>query len=106
MVGTKRTPLARHPTMLVTPLAVELFVQQGRLRCSCNGCGSCASCDEWYRLDSDIHTELGLPPHEWPAAARQSPRGCGPPCHDEDTARRMELLNEAVRARRMNGARS
>lgn len=50
MVGTKRTPLARHPTMLVTPLAVELFVQQGRLRCSCNGCGSCASCDEWYRL--------------------------------------------------------
>ena len=103
MPGTRRIPLARRPTTVVTPRATELFAAMGKLRCvCCNGHSSCPACDEWWRLHAELHAELNLKPHEWPAVARQSPKGAGPPIND-DTAARMALL---AGAHGMNGARA
>jgi hypothetical protein len=110
MSGTRRTPLARHSVAQITPHAIDLFVAMGRLRCTCPSPRPptqepCPGCAHWYDLHADLHVELRRKPWEWPCVARQSPRGAGSPCWNEDIAARMTLLDEAVRRRTAASAR-
>jgi hypothetical protein len=81
MSGTKRTPIARQPSLQITPRAIELFeamerAQRRRNAADCidddSGSGSgyckleCAHCNEWNRLHAELYHELHLKPWEWP----------------------------------------
>ena len=81
MSRTKRTPIARQPSLQVTPRAIELFeamdrAQRRRNAADCidddSGSGSgyckqaCAHCEEWWRLYEGLRHELHLKPWQWP----------------------------------------
>ena len=90
--------------MQITPRAIELYAEMGRLRCSCPSPkpptqDPCPGCAHWYDLHAELHVELRRKPWEWPCVPRQSPRGAGSHCWNEDIAARMTALNEAVRRR-------
>jgi hypothetical protein len=83
MAGTRRTPLAREANApIITARALELFdhmerCQRARRRaagCTLDDTGycleECRPCAQWRELASALHQELGLPPWEWPAVAR------------------------------------
>src|SRR3954470_6284501 len=75
---TKRTPLRRDLKRKITPEAIDAFRHMEALRTACtceprDWAGEhwkhrcCATCDEWWRVHSVLHNELGLRPWEWPA---------------------------------------
>ena len=78
MSGTKRTPIARIGTALrISPRALELFEATERARrrrrsAACvvgvyGQCGmECPACQAWSTAHSELHTELGLRPWEFP----------------------------------------
>jgi hypothetical protein len=110
MSGTRRSPLVRQSTVQITPRAIELYAEMSRLCCSCPSPKPptqepCPGCARWYDLHADLHVELRRKPWEWPCVARQSARGAGSPCWNEDIAARMTLLDEAIRLRTAASAR-
>jgi hypothetical protein len=106
MSGTRRTPISRPPVAQVTARGVELFTAMGKLRCTCPSPrpptqGPCPGCEQWYDLHDALHTELKLPPWQWPCVARQSPKRAGSTCWNDDIAARMAALKAAAKARRV-----
>jgi hypothetical protein len=78
---SRRVPIARQPTLQITPRAIELFeaMEQAKRRrnsADCiddhSGSGSgycklaCAHCSEWWRLYEELYHELHLKPWQWP----------------------------------------
>jgi hypothetical protein len=104
MSGTRRVPLARHPTVQITAEAVELFEAMSKLKCSCAPPSPtrspCPGCAKWYDLHEQLHTALGCELWQWPCIARQSPKRAGSTCMNDEIAARMVMLKEAAKARR------
>src|SRR5262249_11900693 len=78
MSHTKRTPIARQPSVQISARALQLFEQlqrahRQRRAASCiigdspaGYCSAaCAACRRWYDLQDALHTELGLKPWQW-----------------------------------------
>ena len=53
---TKRTPLRRSPSPMITPQAIQLFEKLRR----------CRSDERWSELHARLHDELHCRPWEWP----------------------------------------
>lgn len=77
MVRTKRTPIARERKAQFTPEALAIFKEMRSLKCSSVPSDpraikdtECVDCEEWYRLHSQLHRALQLPPWRWPAIPR------------------------------------
>jgi hypothetical protein len=105
MSGTRRTPLARHSAVQITPRAIELYEAMGRLRCTCPSPrpptqGPCRGCARWYDLHDLLDDELRLPPWYWPIVGRQGARAAGPPAMNETIAATMKMFEDAIRRRR------
>jgi len=81
MSHTRRTPIARQPSLQISAKAIELFeamerAQRRRNAADCidddSGSGSgyckhaCAACREWWQLYEELYHELDLKPWEWP----------------------------------------
>jgi hypothetical protein len=101
---TNRVPISRPQVAQITDEAVRLFVAMGKLRCSCPPPAPtwqqpCPGCAQWCDLHEALHDELQLPPWEWPAVARQSPKRAGFFDWNDDIAARMAMLKEAARGR-------
>jgi hypothetical protein len=116
MSHTKRTPIARQPTLRPSPRAIELFEQLERARrrrraATCivsdspaGYCSSeCAACRTWYDLNDKLHEELGLKPWVWLCVPRNpyppgtaASRNWRPDPDGEEQARWL-LLDEARR---------
>lgn len=78
---TKRTPIDRPPRQQITPEAIRLFSAMRALKCTCTPIDwdtvnwardyekykPCAGHEKWWQLHSQLHDELKLPPHFWPA---------------------------------------
>jgi hypothetical protein len=88
MSGTRRTLLARHPTVQITQRAIDLFRELERanrarkraIDCTISEFGhciaECCACCRWWDLQDELHIELGLPPWQWPCIPRNPyPRG-------------------------------
>jgi hypothetical protein len=116
MSGTKRIPIARPPSLQVSPRAIELFEALGRTRKQRNavdcipddGSGYCSTkckgCRDWYDLHAALHDELGLKPWQWLALPRNpyppgSPQARRWRAHsDSEQSVRWRLLDAASRA--------
>jgi hypothetical protein len=71
---TTRKTIHRKPTRRITDHAVDLYDQMEALAQQCS-CGSdmrreCAACEQWWRLQHELHGELKLQPWEFPACSR------------------------------------
>jgi hypothetical protein len=105
MSGTRRVPLARRPTVQITPRAIELYEAMGRLRCTCPSPKPptrepCSGCRRWYDLHGELDEELRLPPWYWPIVGRQGARAAGSPAMNETIAATMKMFEDAIRRRR------
>ena len=116
MSRTKRIPIARQPSLQISPRALDLFAQlkqaQARRRgASCimgdspaGYCSaSCAACRTWFDLDDALHTELGLKP--WQQCLPRNPYPPGStasrnwrPDPDSEVAALWRLLDAAHRS--------
>jgi hypothetical protein len=97
---TNRTPIQRPALTMISPRAVALYVEMGRLRCTCAPLSPtrspCPGCARWFDLHNELHMELRGKPWEWPCVVRQSPKRAGSTCMNETIAATMALLDEAV----------
>jgi hypothetical protein len=110
MPGTRRTPLDRPAVGLrITERAVDIFIAMGKLRCTCPPVPAdywthktCASCERWWDLHSELADELGTSVElwEWLIVARQSPKHAGTFAVNEGTVARTVAFQEAAKARR------
>ena len=117
MSHTKRTPIARQPSLRPSPRAMALFEQLERARrqrraASCiignspaGYCSAeCAACRSWYALHAELHSELGLRPWEWLCVPRNPyPPGTSAsrnwrPDPDGEEQALWQLLDEARRS--------
>jgi hypothetical protein len=76
MATTRRTKRPRSVKYKITPEAGQLFRQMRKLpHCTCvwgpryYDTVDCASCDEWWRLQNQLHNMLDLPVNAYPAVA-------------------------------------
>ena len=56
---TKRKPIKRNRTRLITPAALELFRQLKAVQTQ----------EKWWATHAALHRELGCKPWEWPCVA-------------------------------------
>jgi len=122
MSRTKRIPIARQPSLQISPRALQLFEQlkQAQARRRAASCiignspagycsGECAACRRWYDLDDALHTELGLKPWQWGLPRNPFPprspasRHWRPDPDGEDQAL-WERLDESLRLARKGAA--
>jgi hypothetical protein len=79
---TNRVPINRPAQAMVSPRAIELFVELERARrarkhaddCVVSEFGlceaECAACERWWTAHNELHDELRLDPWLWPAVPR------------------------------------
>ena len=115
MSRTKRIPIARQPSLQISPRALQLFEQlkQAQARRRAASCiignspagycsGECAACRRWYDLDDALHIELGLKSWQWGLPRNPYPPGTAAsrnwrPDPDGEAQALWQLLDEARR---------
>jgi len=115
MSRTKRIPIARQPSLQISPRALQLFEQlkQAQARRRAASCiignspagycsASCPACRTWFDLHDALHTELGLRPWQLGLPRNPYPPGTAAsrnwrPDPDGEEQALWQLLNEARR---------
>jgi hypothetical protein len=122
MSGTQRTPLVRRSAVPISPHAIELFAELERARrarrravdCTIAESGycttNCRACRAWFDAHAALHSELHLPPWEWPCLPRNPYPPGSPKARDwrpgTEQKELWDFLNEARRAARRRTASS
>jgi hypothetical protein len=86
-MATIRTPINRPNAQRLSAEAVRLFRAMQDIECTCEEIdwkgkywdhSECAGCDEWWRLHSLLHKELGAMLWEWPCIQHPDAVTCFP----------------------------
>ncbi len=116
---TNRTPIQRPALTMISPRAIELFAELERARrarrratdCTISEFGlckaECRACEAWWDAHDALHTELRLPPWQWPCIPRNSYPPGSPKARDwRPSAEQKELWDLLTEARRATAASS